>query len=388
MMKPVERVVAAFKREEGDRVPIFEIMIDPRVVQGILPGVLYPDLVDALDIDCVVSPTPSSLYGKEVVGDRDGLPVFKTEWGETRATTTEMVAFPIDHPLKTRADWEKYVIPDPDKPGRLSTLESLVSRFKGQRAIGCHLRDSFSTPSYLFGMSELLMNLYLDPGWVHEVVDACNAHFKRMVELAVDAGADFVIFGDDVGAKTNSLMSPRHYAEFFLPGLENVVRAAHGKGAFVLKHSDGNVYGLLDMFVDAGIDGFHPCDPSAGMDIVKVKREYGDRIAVAGGIDVGDPLSNWTVAELVAEVRRRIEQLAPGGGWLIASSNTIHSSVRPENYHALVTATETYGWYGCLGEPIDVAFEAAIGKVPLPGGVHLGGASDNSRPRSGSRQAG
>jgi uroporphyrinogen decarboxylase len=364
-MKPLERVVAAFRREEPDRVPIFEIMIDPRVVEGILPGAQYPDLVEELDIDCVVSPTPSSLYGKDIVGNDNGLPIFKTEWGETRATTTELVAIPIDHPLKSHADWEKYVAPDPAKPGRQDVLKSLVARFKGKRAIGCHLRDSFSTPSYLFGMSELLANLYLDPGWVHEVVDVCNAHFVQMVELAAKAGADFFIFGDDVGGKTNSLMSPKHYAEFFLPGLVNVTRAAHEKGAYVIKHSDGNVYSLLDMFIEAGVDAFHPSDPSAGMDIVKVKREYGDRIAVAGGIDTGDPLCHWTVSELTAEVRQRIEQLAPNGGWLIASSNTIHSSVRPENYHALVTATQTYGWYHALGKPINAQLEATIGKVPI-----------------------
>ncbi len=364
-MKPIERVLTAIRRREPDRVPIFELMIAPQVIQEILPGASYPDLVEALDIDCVVSPTPSSMYGKEILDTNDRIPIHKTEWGETRATTAELVSIPIDHPLKSRKDWENFQIPDPEKPGRLEALNSLVKRFKGQRAIGCHLHDSFNYPSYLFGMSNLMVNLIADPGWVHDVVDACNQHCVRMVQLAVEAGADFIVFGDDVGGKSGPLISPKHYAEFFLPGLVNVTRAAHEKGAFVIKHTDGNVYKLLDMFVEAGIDAFHPSDPGAGMDIFEVKKKYGDRFAVVGGVDVGDPLSCWPVNQLVVEIRRRIPELASGGGWIIASSNTIHSSVRPENYHALVTATQTYGWYGHLDQPISPEMEFSIGRVPI-----------------------
>lgn len=339
----LERVITALRRQEPDRVPIFEFMIDPKVVEGILPGGSYPDLVEALDIDCVVTPTPSRMYHLEQIGDRDGNPVYRSEWGEIRVANVEMVTVPVEHPLKSRADWESYQIPDADRPGRLDDLHALVARFKGKRAVGCHLHDSFSYPSYLFGMVELFINLIDDPGWVKEVVAACNAHCVRMVELAAEAGADFVMFGDDVGGKSGPLMSPAHYEEFFLPGLAAVVQKAHDEGILCIKHTDGNVSKLLDMFVEAGIDAFHPSDPSAGMDIVEVKRQYGNRIAVCGGIDTGDPLSHWSVPEVVSEVRKRIGELAAGGGWLIASSNTVHSSVRPENYHALVTAIHTYG---------------------------------------------
>ena len=86
-MKPVERVLKTIKHGEPDRVPIFELMIDPHIIQKILPGASYADLVEALDIDCVVCPTPSSMYGKEILGNKDGLPIFKTECVVTRVTT-------------------------------------------------------------------------------------------------------------------------------------------------------------------------------------------------------------------------------------------------------------------------------------------------------------
>ena len=113
-----------------------------------------------------------------------------------------------------------------------------------------------------------------------------------------------------------------------------MVAKAHELGAPVLKHTDGNVYKLLDMFARSGIDAFHPVDPSSGMDIVEVKRRTGDRYRAAEGSTPGRSPEPLAVADLVAEVRRRIRELAPGGGWMIASSNSIHSAVRPENYQA------------------------------------------------------
>ena len=365
-MTPYERVMTTLRREQPDRVPIFEFMIDPKVINGILPGGSYVDLVEALDIDCVVTPTPSRMYNLHVVEElADGTPIYQSDWGERRAANVEMVTIPVVHPIKTHADWEAYQMPDPDRPERLAYLRDLVARFKGRRAIGFHTHDSFSYPSYLFGMTDLFVGMIDEPEWVQEVVGACNAHCVRLVELAVKAGADFVMFGDDLGGKSGPMMSPRHYQRFFLAGLVRVVEKAHELGARVIKHTDGNVTQLLDMFAEAKIDAFHPSDPAAGMDIAEVKRRYGDRFAVCGGIDTGETLSWWPVSQLVAEVRRRIEQLAPGGGWMIASSNTVHSSVRPENYQALVRATQTYGNYSCLNQPISAELEASIGKVPL-----------------------
>jgi len=350
-----ERFVRALRREVPDRVPIFETVIHPSVIQGLIPGASYGDFAEAMGLDCVVTSTPSSLYQQEVVGERDGKVLVRTEWGEVRARTAELVPIPIEHPVKTRGDWASYRLPDPSVPGRLQQLEELVARFRGRKAVGMHLHDAFSYPSYILGMTGLFLKMYEDPGLVDDIVAVTVEHNVHMVRNAAAKGADFVLLGDDYGGKSGPLMSPRHFEEFFLPGLVRVVRTAKECGLYVIKHTDGNVNSILAMMVEAGIDAFHPSDPSAGMDIVKVKRLYGDRICVAGGIDCGQPLSHWPVAKLVAEVRRRIRQLAPGGGWLIASSNAIFSSVRPENYGAMIWATRAFGRYDNLD-----------GYVPVP----------------------
>jgi uroporphyrinogen decarboxylase len=241
-------------------------------------------------------------------------------------------------------------VPDPNEPSRMLPLKALVSRFHGTKAIGMHLHDAFSYPSYILGMANLFVLMYEDPDLVSEIVAASVDHSVEMIRNAAREGADFIVLGDDYGGKSGPMMSPAHFERFFLPGMARVVKEAKRVGLYVIKHTDGNIYSILQQMVSTGIDAFHPSDPGAGMDIVKVKALYGDRICVVGGIDTGDPLSYWNVDELISEVRRRIRELAPGGGWIISSSNTVHASAKPENYGALVWATRTYGQYSNLDQ--------------------------------------
>jgi uroporphyrinogen decarboxylase len=145
-------------------------------------------------------------------------------------------------------------------------------------------------------------------------------------------------------------MSPDHFREFFLPGIQEVVRTAKEMNAYVIKHTDGNIGPILDMIVDTGIDGLHPLDPEAGMDIAAVKEAYGDRICVIGNIDTGRLLSESTPSEVEEEVHRTIERVAPGGGYILSSANSIHVKVRPENYEAMLRVARRYGKYAHLGK--------------------------------------
>jgi uroporphyrinogen decarboxylase len=116
-------------------------------------------------------------------------------------------------------------------------------------------------------------------------------------------------------------------------------------GAKYIKHSDGNLWPLLDMIVNAGIDGLHPIDPNAGMNIYEVKERYGDRICVIGNVDCQYTLCDGTKEEVTEEVRRLITRLARGGGYMIASSNSIHNGVDPQNFLTMIEAARKYGKY-------------------------------------------
>jgi len=141
------------------------------------------------------------------------------------------------------------------------------------------------------------------------------------------------------------LMSPAHFAEFIAPRLRRMVEVVHEEGALCIKHTDGNLWPILEMIVDAGPDAINPLEPVAGMDIGQVKKQYGARACLVGNIDCGELLSHGTVEQVEEAVRQCIAAAAPGGGFMLSSSNSIHSSVRPENYLAMVRAGQRYGKY-------------------------------------------
>jgi len=113
----------------------------------------------------------------------------------------------------------------------------------------------------------------------------------------------------------------------------------------VIKHCCGNINGLLDMIVDAGIDAIHPLDQTAGMDIAAVQERYRGRIAVIGGIDCGELLTNGRPEEVAAVTKRLLKEVSSKGGHVVSSSNTIHPKVKPENYLAMADTVKTFGKY-------------------------------------------
>src|SRR4030042_4640549 len=148
---------------------------------------------------------------------------------------------------------------------------------------------------------------------LHELVEVCLSYDIPAMQRMVAAGCDVVVFGDDYADKNATLMSPRHFKEFIWPGLKRCVDAAHEAGAYVVKHTDGNIMGVIDMIVDTGIDALNPLEPQAGMDIGLIKHQYGDRIALIGNIDCGYLLSQAPVGEVRRVTRRTIQIAAPGG---------------------------------------------------------------------------
>jgi len=117
-----------------------------------------------------------------------------------------------------------------------------------------------------------------------------------------------------------------------------------------VKHTDGNVWRILDLLVEAGIDALHPIEPAAGMRIDEVKRRYGDRIAVIGNVDCSIVLPLLSEHDVVEVVKETIAKAAPGGGFVLSSSNSIHPGVKPENFLAMVKAAREYGRYPILEE--------------------------------------
>jgi uroporphyrinogen decarboxylase len=102
---------------------------------------------------------------------------------------------------------------------------------------------------------------------------------------------------------------------------------------------------IIDMIVDSGIDCLDPIDPQAGMNLAEVKAKYGDRIALKGNVDCAQLMTFGTPDQVIEATKEALRQGAPGGGFILSSSNSIHSAVKPENYQALLNTWQKYGQY-------------------------------------------
>ena len=308
-MNSVERVFTALRRQQPDRVHVVEFVIDEKVARSALPDCRdVADCMDRLDMDGVCC----GAYFARTREHADGS--YDDEWGVTYLANTEVIAHPIRGPLQTPADVRAYTPPDPDHPDRLGRLPDLVRRYKGRRAILFHHRAAFMWSAYLMGIDQLLMNFLAAPDLVEIVLDkvlACNLHIVRR---AIRAGAEVIILGDDYAGNHGPMMSPAVFGHFLQPRLRKMIDMIHEEGAFCIKHSDGDLYPLLDMIVAAGPDGLNPIEPVAGMELGRVKRLVGDRVCVVGNIDCAHLLPHGTVEQVREAIRQAITDAAAGGG--------------------------------------------------------------------------
>jgi uroporphyrinogen decarboxylase len=340
-MNSAERIFTALRGKTPDRVPILEWFVHPSVCQALVPGGSWSDFVEKMGLDAI---SALFLYEGTFKEESIGPKKLINEWGVTLGVTDEHKA-PIDGPIKTLEDAKRYVAPNPQAPFRFGNLPAYVERFKGKKAVIWCQRAEFMWAADLMRIDNLLMSFLENKPLAHAVLEITTEFAIALARRAVKAGADIIMLGDDYAYNSGPMMSPKVFKEFIQPRLARVVRAVKEEGAFCIKHSDGNLWPILDMIVETGVDAINPLEPVAGMDIAEVKKKYGARVCLVGNIDCGNLLSNGTRADVIRTVKETLLQAAPGGGYIMSSSNTIHSSVNPENYRAMIDANHEFGQY-------------------------------------------
>jgi uroporphyrinogen decarboxylase len=123
-----------------------------------------------------------------------------------------------------------------------------------------------------------------------------------------------------------------------------MVDRAHSRGLRIVKHTDGNIWPILDDLLEVGFDGIHPIQPQC-MDIGEVKDHVAGRACILGNIDCRELLPFGTEQEVEDAVKETMEKAALGGGYIISSSNSIHPGCKAQNYVTMVEAAHKYGVY-------------------------------------------
>ncbi|NOZ28901.1 MAG: hypothetical protein GXP39_12735 [Chloroflexi bacterium] len=328
-MKPRERVFAALQHRQPDRVPRFEIWIDvpPETLGQDDPASAYVNLGQ----DCVMMPTCNPPQSNAW---RDGV----DEWGRVWRDGTF-----VDGVVDTIADLERYSPP-------LSYVEQLFDeesirevreRYPDHCLIfGTHI-GPFTAGFMAMGFERFFLRLVEDPAFVHRLLEARTEWCITVYQKAIRLGAEVLILGDDAGHSEGPMISPRMWRAFILPYHRRIVEALD---APVIWHSDGNVEPLLPMAIEAGFVGFHGLDPVAGMDLARIKREFGQDLVLIGNVDVR-VLCDSDLEAVRKEVDRCIEQGAPGGGYMIASCNSIFDGMNPAAVMEMFRYEGEVGYY-------------------------------------------
>ena len=337
-MNTDERIIGALNHEPTDRIPYFEWSINAGVVDAVLPGATVDDFVYEMDLDAV--PEVNIDYKAEKSGD-----IYTDEWGIRKQYNMEDHYFPLGGPIKDSEDFKSYKPPNPRDGHHFESLEKTLKKHQGKKSVVVHLNDIFSIPSRLMEYEDFMCAMVTDPDLIRDMVNM-NVDIQLILgEECIKRGIKFIMTGDDIAYVNGPLMSPKMFADLFLEPMKRVIGGYKEMGLYVMKHTDGDIMPLIDMLISTGIDCLDPIEPAAGMDLAFIKEKYGKNICLKGNVDCAYLLTNGTVEETVEAVKNCIRIGGPGGGYIISTSNSIHSSVSPANLKAMIETIHKYRDY-------------------------------------------
>jgi hypothetical protein len=250
-----------------------------------------------------------------------------------RAGICQFVSFPV----ASRQDWAA-VRPrlDPDAPGRFPA--DWPEQVRALRASDyvvtfgtTHLCGFFSFLRELFGDEEVHYLLHDDPGLAHEILDFQVYRLTTLLERVTrDVPVDRLFIWEDMCYKNGPLIGPAMFREFFLQPYQRTIEFARAHGVQVFDvDSDGNVTALIPLWLEAGVNLIHPLEVQAGMDANVVKRQYGPRLALRGGIDKRE------IAKDRAAIDRELARIRPAyeaGGYIPHGDHGMPPDVSFDNY--------------------------------------------------------
>lgn len=356
-----ERFMTALKLGEPDRVPIFDLGFNEESILKVGKHFTsdLPELKSMLD--CTIQELVK-LFGIQVQFTRElDLDAMNTVFftGRKRIPGTKDLAqdrygivykvskhgepFPVDGPIKGPGDLKNFKPMIPDRAD--FALLQYVRATLPERVVLLTLPGTFRFSwSLMGGMEKLLLHYIINPGFCLDLARVATDFAKAVVEVGMKEGAEVIILEGDLAHKTNTLMSPDQYRKFIKPFHREIVETAHRCGIPIIKHTDGNIWPILDDLFEAGFDGIHPIQPQS-MDIQQAKERMRGKACVLGNIDCTYLLPFGSREEVIENVKDTLRKAARGGGYILSSSNSIHPGCKGENVIAMFEAAKRYGTY-------------------------------------------
>ena len=240
-----------------------------------------------------------------------------------------------DAKVFTAAEFEKDVAPVRRDERSWRILDAVIREFKREKFI-CGPSGGSVGIVLLGGMERGLLELAANPDAVRAATKSFVRRQNEADAILIHPDSDAVMWAEDLGHKTGPLIGPAMFRDFFLEASKERARNVKEKyGKKILEHCCGNINLLLDFFIEIGFDAYQSIQPTAGMDICRLKKDYGARIALWGGVAVED-LVGGTPGEVRADVRRAMACAKPGGRFILGASHSVAVGTKYDNYMALL----------------------------------------------------
>lgn len=363
-MNSRERVSMALAHREPDRVPI-DYWGTTEINRRLLARFGFKtmeDLLQAFDVDFryidgprYIGPPPS-LRPNARDEDHWGVPRVRVNFGDgdKGGAYQEVTDFPLAD-AQSVADLEAYPKwPSPDwfdyECVRAQVAEARASGkivvFVGDRT---NRAAQLKPAMYLRGVDRIFMDMALNPEiaeYLFHRIAAFYCEYCRRTFEAAGNGIDIFMSGDDFGTQNGLMMSPAMWRQFLRPGFKAYIDLAKRYGYRVAHHSCGSILPIIDDMIDCGLDILNPIQPGvSGMERHELKRRFGRRLTFHGSISIQKTLPFGTPDDIRAEVRERVETLAPGGGFIFCTAHNIQADTPLENVQALFDAYREFGVY-------------------------------------------
>ncbi len=352
----IERLLSAFKREPVDRVPNFEVLIEDTHVEEFLGKYagntlayggdpakgagheaarpMYPD--DFIDL--------CDMIGQDAMLFEGGLwTPFKKEDSQGKLVQVS------DRSIKSKKDFDRLTL---DSDTQIDNAVKYVKEYKetakkrGSKVgvsclFGCITQTLYE---FVVGMNDFMMMCYEDRPFVEEMLEVSTDHFVKLSRALVDAGVDFLFPADDVAFKTGLFIPPKLMKQIWVPRMARIMEPAVDAGIPVMFHSDGKIDDIVDDLIDMGLDCLNPMDPY-GVDYSDYKQRFGDRLCLSGNMDIEFPLSKGKPQDVEADIKKHMEALKPGYGYVATASHSIVNYIPHENVVAYFNSIHKYGKY-------------------------------------------
>lgn len=346
-----ERVQAALRHTQPDRAPIGLAFVpelreslktklgfdDPQLHAWVDNDLAFagPTFKQTVSEICYADPT------MEVTGEGWYLDIYRVPFRQVRTELQTYVELAGQPPLREATsiqELETYPWPSVDWWDYSGIRDSIASA--NSKAIIGHSRGFFEIAHFMRGMEAFMMDLALNPDFACRLMDHIADYLLERTRRILEAGqGGFTIFeyNDDIASQNSLFISPGMWRKYNKPRMAKFCNLIHSHGAKVQYHSCGSVREVIPDLIEIGVDILNPVQPLAkGMAPFELKREFGNDLVFHGGIDIQNLLPHGSVEQVRESVRKMIDVVGRGGGFILSGSHTIQADTPIQNIIAML----------------------------------------------------